>query len=249
MKGLGSSFLEHSFKILMSQTFKDFEVVVSDHSKTNEIKDLCNKYENHLDIKYFKNTEKIGSSSANLNNAIEKANGKLIKILFQDDFLYNKNSLREIVDFFDLEKDNWLVTACIHTNDGINFYRPFYPKYHDKIHIGKNTISSPSVLTIKNKQPLKFDENLLWYMDTDYYKRCYEKFGEPKILNKINVVNRAGLHQMTNSLITEKIKNNEYLYSLKKHGERNLIILIVKNKMQIFGRYLKKIIKNTYDRK
>ncbi|MDD2935323.1 MAG: glycosyltransferase [Candidatus Pacebacteria bacterium] len=243
MKGLGSSFLEHSFKILVNQTFKDFDVVISDHSETNEIRDLCDKYKNRLNIKYFKNKEKRGNSSSNINNAIRKADGKLIKILFQDDFLYNKNSLQRIIDSFELEKDNWLVTACIHTNDGINFYRPFYPKYHDKIHLKKNTISSPSVLTIKNQQPLKFDENLLWYMDTDYYKRCYEKFGEPKILNEVNVVNRAGLHQMTHSLINEKRKKIEYIYCLKKNREKNILFLILVNKIKKYIRKIKVIIK------
>ena len=43
-----------------------------------------------------------------------------------------------------------MVTASEHSQDGVNFYRPFYPNYNDQIHLGKNTISSPSVLTIKN---------------------------------------------------------------------------------------------------
>ncbi|MCX6755651.1 MAG: glycosyltransferase [Candidatus Nomurabacteria bacterium] len=216
MKGLGVEFLKYSFDILSKQTFKDFDVIISDHSKDDFIEKLCNEYKNKLDIHYYKNTKNIGKSSSNINNAIIHATGKLIKILFQDDFLFNEKSLEEIVKNFDLEKDKWLITACIHSKDGINFFKPFYPKYNNKIHLGNNTISSPSVLTILNKNPLPFDENLIWLMDVEYYKRCYNKFGNPKIVNEINVVNRIGEHQVTNSKINILIKIKETFYTLLK---------------------------------
>jgi hypothetical protein len=223
MKGYGNIFLEKSLNILTNQTIKDFDIIISDHSKNNLIKDLCTKYKNELNINYYRNTENIGSSSANINNAIKKADGKLIKILFQDDFLFHNKSLEEIVKNFDIEKDNWLLTACIQSKDGVKFFRPFYPKYNNLIHLGKNTISSPSVLTIKNENPLLFDEKLLWLMDVDYYKRCYNKFGSPKIINEINVVNGIGSHQISNSIVNIFIKIKELLYILKKYaGHRTL---------------------------
>ena len=216
MGGHGHIFLEKSFEILVNQTFKDFNIIISDHSKNNLIENLCNKYKNNLNINYYRNTEKFGSSSANINNAIQKADGKLIKILFQDDFLYEEKSLEEIIKNFDIEKDNWLVTACYSSRDGINFFKPFYPKYNKFIHLGKNTISSPSVLTIKNDNPFLFDENIIWLMDVDYYKRCYNKFGNPKIINNINVVNRIGLHQVSNSMVNILTKIKEILYIINK---------------------------------
>lgn len=217
MKGRGSKYLEETFDKLKNQTFKDFDIVISDHSKNQDIKRLCEKYQEILDIKYFKNEKNLGSSSSNINNAIKKAQGKLIKIIFQDDFLYNEKSLESIINNFDLNKDRWLITACIHSNDETNFYRPFYPKYNKFIHLGNNTISSPSVLTIKNKNPLLFDENLIWLMDVDYYKRCYNKYGYPKILNEINVVNRTGSHQVSNSIISIYTKIKELIYILIKY--------------------------------
>ncbi|MFA6385848.1 MAG: glycosyltransferase [Candidatus Paceibacterota bacterium] len=216
MSGQGHIFLEKSFKILIAQTFKDFNVIISDHSKDNLIEKLCQEYQNQLQISYYRNENERGSISANINYAIEKANGTLIKILFQDDFLFDENSLEEIREQFDLQKDNWLITACIHTKDGINFFRPFYPRYNKMIFLGKNTISSPSVLTIKNKNHLIFDKKLIWLMDCDYYYRCYNKFGNPKILNKINVVNRIGEHQVTHININIFIRIREILYIMFK---------------------------------
>jgi hypothetical protein len=217
MKGLGDIFLKHSFDILLSQTFKDFNVVISDHSESDIIENLCKEYQGKLNISYYRNTIGRGSSSANINNAINKADGTLIKVLFQDDFLYHEKSLEEIVNAFDMSKDSWLVTACTHSKDGVHFFNPFYPTYNDKIYLGKNTISSPSVLTIKNDHPLLFDEKLLWLMDCDYYERCYRAFGAPHIVNTINVVNRVGDHQVTNTMVHTMRKIKELIYVIRKH--------------------------------
>lgn len=219
MNGQGSDFLRQSFEIITKQTFKDFDIVISDHSKDSGIKDLCKEYKERLDIYYYRYIKKRGNSSANINYAIKKAKGKLIKILFQDDFLFNSKSLEEIVKNFDLKKDYWLVTACKSSKDGIHFYRAFFPRYNDLIHLGNNTISSPSVLTLKNDNPLLFDEKLIWLMDCDYYKRCYEKFKNPKILNRVNVVNRVGDHQVSNLLANNTLKEKEYEYILNKYGK------------------------------
>lgn len=220
MAGQGVKYLKHSLDILTNQNFKNFNVVISDHSLDDNIEKTCKEYQEVLSIKYLRNDKKRGSSSANINNAISNADGDIIKILFQDDFLYSKNSLKEIVDNFDINKDKWLVTSSEHTKDGTSFIKKFNPKYNRFIHLGLNTISSPSVLAFLNKNPLLFDENLIWLMDVDYYKRCYNKFGKPKIVNKINIVNRLSENQLTNK-ITKKIKKQEYKYIIKKH-ERGL---------------------------
>ncbi len=223
MGGLGHGFLRHSFDILARQTFKDFDVVVSDHSKNNDIQNLCGEFSSVLAISYLRNTEGIGSSSANTNNAIRHAKGKLIKILFLDDFLYHDNALQDIVAAFDIDKDHWMTTACEHSTDGKTFYRPYYPRYTDKVYLGFTSMSSPSLLTIKNDSPLLFDEKLVWLMDVEYYKRCYDAFGLPKILNTINVVNTTGAHQGVGGYKNKKrldtaiLKWKEYLYVLSKY--------------------------------
>jgi hypothetical protein len=234
MGGRGAPFLKQSFDILSQQTFKDFDVVISDHSTNNAIQELCTEYAKLLDIKYFRNNEKIGSSSANINNAIRKATGTLIKILFQDDFLYDKDSLAHIAAHFDVSRDRWHVTACESTSDGKTFFRPFHPSCHKNIHLGPNTISSPSVVTILNTNPLFFDENLIWYMDCDYYKRYYDTFGSPKILDEILIVNRVGAHQVSNTLATNEVRDREFKYILKKYKEKYAWLLLLIRKFRAY---------------
>jgi len=214
MKGKGAEYLEYSFNILYQQTFTNFEIIISDHSISDEIKDLCEQWGQILNIQYFKNEYKRGISSANINNAIKHANGDIIKILFQDDFLYDETSLEKQMTCF---KGDWMLTACCHYN-GIDVYKPHYPKYHDNIQYGENTISSPSVLMFKNKEIIKFDENLIWLMDVDYYKRMYDKFGMPSICNYITIINREHPDQVSNTLATQELQQNELKYIINKYA-------------------------------
>jgi len=216
MGGYGKEVLKRSLDILRTQTFKDFEVVISDNSENDEIKNLCENTEySSLSINYFKNP--IKGMAQNTNSAIKVAKGKIIKILYMDDYLADENSLQKIVENF---KGHWLVTGCEHS-DGNHRYNPHYPKYNKKIYRGENTIGSPSVLSIKNEDPLLFDENMTWLLDCDYYKRMYDKYGEPTILNEINVIIGTSKHQVTNTL-SDKAKEKEHYYMAKKYKKRLL---------------------------
>lgn len=219
MKGKGAEYLEYSFNILYQQTFKDFEIIISDHSKSDLIKDLCDNWETVLTITYVKNEHKRGNSSANINNAIRHANRDIVKILCQDDFLYNEDSLKTQLDYF---KKGWLVTACCHY-DGKEIYKPLYPRYHNNIQYGENTIGSPSVLMLQNKDIIEFDEELIWLTDVDYYKRLYNKFGPPTVCDNISVVSREHPYQVTHTLATDNIKQQEYKYIINKYETINSI--------------------------
>jgi glycosyltransferase involved in cell wall biosynthesis len=126
MKGKGVEYLEYSFNILYSQTYSNFEIVISDHSQSNDIELLCEKYSQMMRINYIKNKNKRGNSSANINNAIKNAKEDIIKILFQDDFLYDEYSLEKQIECF---KNDWLVTAFCHYNC-LDINKTLYPQYH-----------------------------------------------------------------------------------------------------------------------
>ena len=215
--GRSEEFVRLQFEKFTEQTYKDFEVVISDHSKDNVIQDVCEEYIDKLNIVYIRNELGRGLSSYNINNAIKHCNGEIIKFLWFDDFLWNKYSLQYTNEAFDTNT-NWLVSACEHTkDDGKSFYRAFYPRYNDKIYLGNNTISSPSVLSIRNTEDkIYFDDRLIWLMDVDYYKMLYNKYGLPKILNKITVVNRDHPHQLSHVMDPE-IKKKEFYMMQEKH--------------------------------
>ena len=222
MHGKGPGFLRESFDRLAAQTFHDFDVVVSDNSTTDVIKAVCDEYADRLPIAYFQNPDPKHGMSSNVNNAIRMATGAIIKILFLDDLLFDERSLELVAANFDLEKDSWLVTGCIHTRDGADLFKPHVPRYNDRIHLGKNTIGSPSVLAFKKEKALFFDECLKWLMDCDWYKRMYDTFGAPKIMPEVGVIIRTGDHQVTNTEVTAALIERERAYVEQKDRVKGL---------------------------
>lgn len=71
MHGKASELLSRSFDILKKQTFKDFDVIVSDNSEDDVVNNLCeNPTYKSLNIKYAKNSRK--GISKNTNEAIKR---------------------------------------------------------------------------------------------------------------------------------------------------------------------------------
>lgn len=206
--GKGRGFLEINFTILENQTFRDFEVVVADHSTDDTIKNLCDSWKSRLNIRYIRNDIGRGVISPNLNVALKNCKGKWIKMLFQDDFLYDDDSLDNTHNFIiDNPNTIWLATSFKHTEDGINLYREICPRWNDKMHIGHNSMGCPSVITIKNENILLFNENMNWLMDCEYYKRMYDIYGEPSIMDVFTVVNRTSEYRLTNTIPYEQKMN------------------------------------------
>lgn len=135
---------------------------------------------------------KCGNMPETTNRVMASAQGELIKVLYMDDYFAHEDSLKDIVEAFN---GHWLITA---TDNNPN------PYYTQDIHTGNNRLGSPSALTVKNEDLMFFDEDMSWMLDVDYYKRMYEKYGEPVILKKINVNIGIGPHQMTNLLTTDE---------------------------------------------
>jgi dTDP-4-dehydrorhamnose reductase len=216
--GNGSDFLEHSFKIMALQSFKDFEVVVSDHSTDDTIKNVCKKWKSKLNIFYIRNENGRGIISPNLNSALFNCKGKWVKILFQDDFLLDASSLERHYNFIKSNPDmKWMATRFCHSNDGKTFYRDFYPQWVDNIWTGNNLIGCPSVVAIKKENVLYFDEDLNWLMDCEYYQRMFSKYGKPLVLGEHTVVNRTNPDRLTNS-IPESQKISEFQKLKKIYG-------------------------------
>ena len=202
--GRGVEFLKNNFEILLSQTYKNFNVIISDHSKDDNIKLLCDEYSNHFEIKYFKNENFLGNGPANTNNAILNADGDIIKIIFQDDYLFDERALELTSKEFENDECMWLVCGCNHTHDdGITHSNPMTPYWNDAIKRGVNTISSPSVLSFRNNNPCLFDENLTMLMDCDMYQQLFVRYGLPTILSDCFVTNRIHKHQISTLYIQD----------------------------------------------
>ncbi len=215
--GYGPQYLSKLLETIKTQTHKNFEVIISDHSVSNVILDVVNKFSNLMTIIYVKNKENLGNSPFNTNNAIKHSNGEIIKIMFQDDFFFSDNSLEIISDKFISPEVMWVVNGCNHTDsDNTSFYKEMIPRWNDLIYKGVNTISSPSVLTFRKNTNVFFDDKLIMLMDCEIYYNFYKKHGLPVIISDTLITNRIHKNQISKNY---KLNiNNEINYVKNKYN-------------------------------
>ena len=205
MSGKGVLFLGELLDTINEQIFRDFEVIISDHSIDNEIEKFIQSSNFTFRINYFENQIMRGNPSSNINKIIEESKGEYIKFIFQDDLLNGSSSLDILAKKInEHEGSEWFVSGCLHLKNG-NLINPMVPYFNKNIHLGINTISSPSVLTIRNSvNLLKFNETYVWLLDCIYYKDCFSNFGKPVVINSPLVINRLSKNQLTNKLKESK---------------------------------------------
>lgn len=212
--GNGWFFLSYLINTIIEQDYKNVEIVISDQSKNDDIKLISKEYSKHIDINYIHNP--IAGMGRNFNNAVENCSGDLIKIMCLDDYFLDPSALTKIVKLMKENTNNeWLINGCVHSQHMNKFYDKMIPYYHEKIHLGANTISSPSVLTLRNKH--YFDENLIMLLDCEMYKRLHTKYGSPLILEDPLICNR--MHPSQAQKHNKEILEEEKKYCIIKYGE------------------------------
>lgn len=218
--GLIEKFLTESFVMLSVQSFKNFEVVISDDSRHSNIHDLCNYFSTILNIRYHKNRLEP-SLANNMNNALRYATGDIVKILFQDDFLLHPNVLEKIVEGFDINPDkNWLLMGFTHCNsDRSKFYDGRLPWFGNKYVNGDNTTGNPSSYSVRKECIVEFDPNLKFLVDGEMFYRSYYYHGDPIILNDVLVCFRDHEHSSYDKPEFYNVLEKEKEYCVDKYNK------------------------------
>lgn len=213
--GRGAEFIRYSLTRIHLQTFKDIEICVTDHSIDNEIEKVCKEFSTfpsiRLKINYHRVKENLGNPTYNTNKALINASGDLIRILHMDDYLFTEYSIEKTIRPFDNKEVAWSCTGYVHSTDRVSFFNHHIPQMVPDIHIN-NKIGFPSCVTFRREHLELFDENLIYYVDTDFYKRMYMKLGNPFIVNDPTVVCYLHDRQVTNTLATEELRERELRY-------------------------------------
>ena len=174
MKGNGVRFLKELLTSIEKQTYKNLEIVVSDHSKNNNIEIFCGHYDK-FKIKYLRDINGRGNISNNLNNAMDNANGDYIKLIAQDDLFYDNNAISIMIE----KKLDFVAGGCKHFKDKNDIlYNYHIPNWTDDILWGVNRIGGVSVVLFK-KTDIRFDSNLVGLVDCDFYYKLSNQYGLP----------------------------------------------------------------------
>ena len=93
-------FVEHSFKTLVNQTCRDFEILYIDNNSRDNSFEIADKVfkGSQLPYKNFRRTENYGIA-ANLNYLLKMAQGRYIAALCGDDF-WELTNLEERVNYY-----------------------------------------------------------------------------------------------------------------------------------------------------
>lgn len=184
----GSLWLKELFETIKSQTFQDFDIVISDQSKNDLILDTCKEYSDDFEFTYVRYEGNVPCE--NINIALDNCTGEIIKIMFSDDVFTSNNAL-EIIHHAYKEYDcKWTFNGFCETNDGKTFYSEKVPVWSDYTLEGRNLLSSPSAVSMLNESKVEFDTNLKLLLDTDFYHRMRLNNGMPHIIKETLIANR-----------------------------------------------------------
>ena len=250
-------YLKRLLSSIEIQQFKDYEVIISDDSNDHSVEKLLTEFNGKFEIKYFKNEKALGTP-ANWNHAVSKATGEWIKLMHDDDWFANENSLEK----FALAANNnkqFIFSAYTNktelTNDSEKMF--FNEKLKNSILktplllLAKNIIGPPSVTLFHNSIKDKYDERLKWRVDIEYYIRNFSKGIEFTYINELLINVGVSESQVTNyCLNVPSVEIPEMYILLSNYGTSPLKHIMVydaywrilrntntnsKNKLESFG--------------
>jgi glycosyltransferase involved in cell wall biosynthesis len=215
--------LKKAVESVALQNYEDYEIIITDDSPDNAVEEVLIAG-NYTKIKYFKNAKRLGSPE-NWNEAIRRANGRYIKILHHDDYLSSDESLFTFVKMLDDNPKANIAFSATYAE---------YPNKEGWMHqLGKieleqltknplilfenNLIGAPSTTIFRSTTSFKFDTNLKWNVDKEFYIRL--------------LLNNPHFEYCTTQLVTtgiipgrvtdlcesnKTVQVYEYLYTLEK---------------------------------
>ncbi len=222
-------YLKRLLDSIIIQTFKDFEIIVSDDSPDSSVQDLLVNYKEKFALKYFKNQSALGTP-ANWNFCISKAEGEWIKLMHDDDWFATSKSLQVFADYTNQNKKFIFSAYTNYFEDDSKQHQMFMPaKWGKKILkepnvlLAYNVIGPPSVTMLYKSIGLRYDERLKWRVDMEYYIRVLQEQQGFAYINQSLINVGISASQVTQScLYNPSVELPEGYILLEKHGINSL---------------------------
>jgi glycosyltransferase involved in cell wall biosynthesis len=224
-----TDYIKRLLDSLLSQTYKKFEVIITDDSPDISIQLLCKDYHDKMDLRYFKNSINL-NTPANWNEAISKSRYEWIKLIHDDDWFASEDSLAQFATAISNNPDaDFFFSAYSNIYEANNFVEPvflssfwmFALKKNIEILISRNVIGPPSV-TLYRKNKITYDNFMKFVVDIDFYCQ-YCKNIQWEYINKplINV----GIN---------KDQVTKYTFGLPDFHLKESLLMLEKKELSIF---------------
>lgn len=165
-------------KSVLNQTFKDFEVIISNDGSTDKTKEIIGKIMKKDKRVKIINRKKGHSAAFARNRGAEKAKGKVF-VFLDADCTISRNFLEKINQKLD-KGDGFAVDCFAITNSIVNYALSglTIPIVMKKEIYSKKDYDAPMLFTITKKAYNKikgYDENIFYFEDENFAKRFYAK--------------------------------------------------------------------------
>jgi|SRR5688572_19562082 len=242
-----TEFVKRLLDSIVIQTFKNYEVIISDDSPGDEVRQIVDHFSRDLSpIVYFKNPKPLGTP-ANWNKAISLGKGKWIKLMHDDDWFSGPDSLVKFAEAAKKETGAMLFASYHDVFLATGKEKRIIPpalrfrmlKKEPAILISRNIIGPPSVIMHRNDGFHFYDTELKWLVDIDMYIR---RLKDDKIVYLPEPLVKVGIGgtQVTASVHgAAEIEVPEYFHFLQKTGVNKLRNVLVYDALWRFIRNFK----------
>ncbi len=173
--------LERLLNSILTQTYTNYEIIITDDSPDNTITELVNNFSGRLNIQYSKNDPAAGMPG-NWNMAIQKAGGDWIKIMHDDDWFARPDALQLFADAALTSPGDFIFSACnnIYTsgkevNEFLTGRRKEMLEDNSLNLFFLNVIGHPSTVLHRKDDRIIYDTQYKWVVDIDFYIRYLQQ--------------------------------------------------------------------------
>lgn len=222
--------LQRALQSIAEQTFRDFEVVITDDSPDDSVEKVAGEFAGSFPVRYFRNARRLGTPE-NFNEAVRQSRGELVKILLHDDWFPDANCLKQFVDMMVENPQAGLAFGstwvCNVKSASRRLNAPGEQLVNDirldpKELFFENWIGSPSATIFRREDFAGFDPKLKWVVDTEFYLRMLAHKPYLAYCAKPLICTTDGAeHQVTSSCLGNKeVEVYEWLYLYRRldHG-------------------------------
>ena len=229
-------FLRRLLDSIAMQTFTDYEVIITDDSPDDTVKDFLGNFAGIKNLKYYRNQVALGTPE-NWNEGIRRSTGTWVKLMHDDDWFTSPDALQ-------------VFHGAVAANPGCQFFFSAFQNvieetgkvqvvtcdWLDKLilnlsplHLFKRVyVGNPSCTLIKRDVHLFYDKNFKFVVDFEYYIRCILKLKQYYYIDRVLL--NIGFHseQVTKyTFLVPEVQIPENFVLLKKLGYhilRNIIV-------------------------
>ena len=203
--------------IALSQEYSlNVEIIVSDDSSDDKVRDICFFYKDAFhSLIYKRNNPSLGAVN-NWNSLLDMAQGDYCRLLHHDEFPFDDNFVNKVIDTLSINAAiDVLIMDLVLVDINTGFIRQHAPswlrnlsvKYFPGYLFRRNIIGPVSTLIVRRSAFPRFNEKLQWLVDVELYVRLFKKKINIKTVHDIQI----GSAQDKNHSITSSLGNEVFM--------------------------------------